>query len=121
ILKERPTQLAGSLTALEFMVGKPARIVIVGGSRREEFLKVCWSGARHNLLVIGTEGPVSKFTGKLEEKVPGETTVYYCIGQTCRLPETDPAVLAEWLKEDRATGSEAPDRKTIIPPAPSPE
>ncbi|MDP7495756.1 MAG: hypothetical protein QGI77_04965, partial [Roseibacillus sp.] len=120
-LKKSPTQLAASLTALEFMVGKPARIVIVGGNRREEFLKVCWSGLRHNLLVIGTKGPVSEFTGKLEEKVAGETTVYYCIGQTCRLPETDPAVLAGWLKEDRATGSEAPDRKPIIPPAPSPE
>ena len=121
ILKESPTQLAGSLKALEFMVGKPARIVIVGGSRMEEFLKVCWRGVRRNLLVIGTEGPVSEFTGQLEEKVPGETTVYYCVGQTCRLPETDPTVLAGWLEEDRATGSRTPDRKSIIPPAPSPE
>ena len=85
---------------------------------KEEFLKVSWSGLRHNLLIIGNEGPVSEFTRKLEAKAPGETTVYYCIGQTCRLPETDPEVLAGWLKEDRGAVSE---EKGPIPPAPGPE
>ncbi len=119
-LKESPTQLAESLKALEFMVGKPARVVIVGGSRREEFLKVSWSGLRQNLLIIGNDGPVSEFTRKLEAKEPGQTTVYYCIGQTCRLPETDPAVLAGWLKEDRGAGKEREDGSST-PAGPSPE
>ena len=119
-LKESPTQLAESLKALEFMVGKPARVVIVGDSRKEEFLKVAWSGLRHNLLIIGNEGPVSEFTRGLEAKEPGETTVYYCIGQTCRLPETDPEVLAGWLREDRGAVTEGKGPRPI-PPAPGPE
>ena len=119
-LKESPTQLAESLKALEFMVGKPARIVIVGDSRKEEFLKVSWSGIRQNLLIIGNDGPVSEFTRKLEAKEPGVTTVYYCIGQTCRLPETDPGVLAGWLKEERGAGKERKDGSST-PAGPTPE
>ena len=119
-IRESPTQLAESLKAVSFMVGKPARVVIAGAKQREEFLKVAWTGLRHNLLVVGTEGPVSEFTRQLEEVKPGQTTAYYCVGQTCRLPETNPEVLAEWLREDR--GSEkSPETKAEIPSAPTPE
>ena len=119
-IRQSPTQLAESLKAVSFMVGKPARVVIAGAKQREEFLKVAWTGLRHNLLVVGTEGPVSKFTRQLEEVKPGQTTAYYCVGQTCRLPETNPEVLAEWLREDR--GSEkSPETEVEIPSAPTPE
>ena len=107
VLKETPTQLAETLQALQFMVGKPARVAIVGEATREEFLQVAWSGLRHNLVVTGNKGPVSGFTRNLEEKVPGKTTVYYCVGKSCRLPETDSSVLAGWLKEDRSAGGAA--------------
>ena len=102
-LRQSPTQLAESLKAVSFMVGKPARIVIAGSQQREEFLEVAWTGQRQNLLVVGTTGPVSEFTRQLKEVKSGKTTVYYCVGQTCRLPETDPAILADWLKEDRSS------------------
>ena len=50
----------------------------------------------------------------------GQTTAYYCVGQTCRLPETNPEVLAEWLREDR--GSEkSPATEAEIPSVPAPE
>ena len=68
-------------------------------------------GLRSNLLVVGTEGPVSEFTSQLKEVQPGETTAYYCVGQTCRLPETDPKVLAGWLKEDRTGVNPAKDEQ----------
>ncbi len=116
-LRENPTQLAESLKAVSFMVGKPARVVIAGGNQREEFLKVAWAGQRRNLLVVGTTGPVSDFTSQLKEVKPGETTAYYCVGQTCRLPETNPAVLADWLKEDR-TGEKTAPRESESPPPP---
>ncbi len=111
VLKETPTQLAESLKALQFMVGKPARIAIVGEAAREEFLRVAWGGLRHNLVVTGNTGPVSEFTRKLEEKVPGKTTVYYCVGKSCRLPETDSSVLEAWLKEDRGAGAPAGEKR----------
>jgi len=119
-LRQSPTQLAESLKAVSFMVGKPARVVIAGAKQREEFLKVAWTGLRQNLLVVGTEGPVSEFTRQLEEVKPGQTTAYYCVGQTCRLPETNPEVLAEWLREDRGSEkSSATEAKS--PSAPAPE
>ena len=64
---------------------------------------VAWNVSRWNLLVVGTTGPVSEFTRQLKEVKSGKTTAYYCVGQTCRLPETDPAILADWLREDRSS------------------
>lgn len=119
-LRENPTQLSESLKAVSFMVGKPARVVIAGAKRKEEFLRVAWAGLRSNLLVVGTEGPVSEFTSQLQEVQPGQTTAYYCVGQTCRLPETDPVVLADWLKEDRS-GGRSRGRDQLAPPVPAPE
>ncbi|NIP92629.1 MAG: hypothetical protein GWO24_03845, partial [Akkermansiaceae bacterium] len=58
-----------------------------------------WGGYRRNLLVMGNEGPVSEFTAGLKPQ-EGRTTAYYCVGETCRLPETDAAKLAGWLQED---------------------
>ena len=112
LLTKSPTSLAESLKAVEFFVSKAARAVIVGGTSTEEFLKVAWGGLRRNLLIIGTKGPVAEFTAALTEKEKGKTTVYYCVGKTCRLPETDPAVLKEWLTEDRsAPASEEKPKK----------
>lgn len=117
-LRQSPTQLAESLKAVSFMVGKPARVVIAGAKQREDFLKVAWTGLRQNLLVVGTEGPVSEFTRQLEEVKPGRTTAYYCVGQTCRLPETNPEVLAGWLREDRGSRkSPATEAGSPSPPA----
>ena len=115
-LKESPTELAESIKALEFLVGKPARVVIVGGENQKEFLEVAWSAPRSNLLIIGNKGPVDEFTAGLEEKVPGKTTLYYCVGKSCRLPQTDSAVLAGWLKEERGAASEEEGEKA--PPQP---
>lgn len=117
-LKESPTQLGESIKAVEFLVGKPARVVIVGGKTREEFLKAAWGGLRRNLLVIGNQGKVAKFTAGLEEKETGKTTAYYCVGKTCRLPQTDVAILAGWLKEDRSAKPE--EKKAPEAPAPAP-
>ncbi|MFM1558620.1 MAG: thioredoxin domain-containing protein [Roseibacillus sp.] len=100
VLEKNPTALAETLRAVEFFVSKPARLVIVGGTTAEEFLKVAWSGLRNNLVVMSSDGPVSEFTASLTEKEKGQTTAYYCIGKTCRLPETDPKKLSAWLQED---------------------
>lgn len=99
-LKRSPSSLAESLVAVDYVVGKPARLVIVGGKRVEEFLKAAWKGVRHNLLVIGTEGPVDDFTSGLKPE-DGKTTAYYCVKKTCRMPQTDPAIIEKWAKEDR--------------------
>ena len=100
VLEKNPTSLAETLRAVEFFVSKPARLVIVGGTTAEEFLKVAWSELRSNLVVMNSDGPVSEFTASLTEKEKGQTTAYYCIGKTCRLPETDPKKLSAWLQED---------------------
>ena len=115
-LRQSPTQLAESLKAVSFMVGKPARVVIAGANQREEFLEVAWTGQRQNLLVVGTTGPVSEFTRQLKEVKSGKTTAYYCVGQTCRLPETDPAILADWLKEDRSSEKSPAAEEGSSPP-----
>ncbi len=111
-LEERPTSLAESLIALDFLVEKPARLVIVGGQGREEFLVVAWGGYRRNLLVMSNEGPVSEFTAGLKA-ADGKTTAYYCVGQTCRLPETDARKVASWLKEDPGAGAEGATKGEI--------
>ena len=70
--------------------------------------------------MLGTDGPVSSFTRQLKEVDAGKTTAYYCVGQTCRLPETDPSVLAGWLKEDRS-GEKSAGKEAQVPPLPEPE
>jgi hypothetical protein len=57
---------------------------------------------------MGTEGPVDPFTAGLQAE-EGKTTAFYCVGQTCLLPETDAGKVAAWLKEDPgATAAPAP-------------
>lgn len=98
-LETLPTSRAEGLRALDFFVSKPARLAIAGEEGAEELLEAAWSGYQRNFLVVGTKGPVDSFTAGLPP-VDGKATAYYCVGQTCRIPETDASRVRDWLQEE---------------------
>jgi len=81
--------------------GEKARLVVAKGKGEVELIKMLESSAKvfcPNLTVVGTEGPVEGFARGLLP-VDGKTTAYYCIGQECKLPVTDPSKLEASMKE----------------------
>lgn len=93
---ESPFSLPERLRALDFELSKPSRLVLTPGEGREAMLRVAWSGYRRNFVVLGNDGPVDEFTRGLRA-LEGASTAYLCVGQACRLPETDPAKINAYL------------------------
>ena len=101
VIESSPMALAESLRGLDMYLRAPPRLVIAGAESREAFLQAAWQGAVRP-LVLGNEGPVGEFERRLAP-VNGRTTAYYCAGQTCRAPETDPGRVAAWLSGDASS------------------
>ena len=98
-MKSSPFAVVEMLRAVDFKTGKPSRLVVAGENGREAMLKAAWKGFRRNLVVIGNVGPVDAFSRGLKATGEGVATAYLCVGQTCRLPETNPAKVAVLLEE----------------------
>jgi uncharacterized protein YyaL (SSP411 family) len=90
------SSLPERLRALDFDLSKPSRLVLTEGKGRDLLLKVGWSGYRRNFVVLGNKGPLDEFTLGLTAK-DGESTAYLCVGQACRLPETEAARVGKML------------------------
>ena len=96
MMKEAPSSMGEMLMSLEFLLEKPARLVIAGDKGRETMLQVVAGDFDPTRIVLGTKGLVSDFTAGLEAN-EGKATAYYCVGQTCQLPVNDPTKLRELL------------------------
>ena len=90
-LKDRPLGVPQLLTALDFAMEEPRRVVLVGDPKSPEFRKLI--AAAHatyqpNKVILGQDGPVEAFAKTLPKH--GPATAYVCTGTACQ-PPTDKA------------------------------
>jgi uncharacterized protein YyaL (SSP411 family) len=93
------------MRALDFDLSKPSRLVVTEGTGREAMMKTAWEGYRRNFVALGNAGPLDEFTLGLGS-IEGKSTAYLCIGQSCREPATESAVVRKFL-----SGAEAEIKK----------
>jgi uncharacterized protein YyaL (SSP411 family) len=97
-----PTSFAQWLCALDFALGRPREIAIIGDPSAADtraLLEVVGRTYRPNQVVaLGRPGqtPVVPLLGE-RTPVDGRATAFVCEGFTCRLPVTDPEALASQL------------------------
>jgi hypothetical protein len=97
-LHTQPAALAYLLQALDFSLGEPKRVVIVGdpGSTTfQELLRAAQSVYQPNKIVLSNTGPVEEFARTLKSSDPA--TAYVCSGTTCQPPVSEPDKLKELL------------------------
>jgi uncharacterized protein len=102
---EHPTGFARLLCALDFALGRPREIVLVGPSasaRTAALRQVVFGRFLPNRVVAGTEDGTDGLDIPLLADRPmrgGEPTAYVCEGYVCQAPVTEPAALAAQLDE----------------------
>ena len=94
--KDSSFSLPERLRALDFDLAKPSRLVVTEGAGREAMMKAAWESYRRNFVVLGNTGPLDEFTRGLGA-IEGKATAYLCIGQSCREPATEAAVVRKFL------------------------
>ena len=98
-LGSAPTGFAQWLCALDFALGRPKEIAIVGESGAQELLDVVFGEYRPNQVVTyardGKDSPIPL----LADRTPldGQATAYVCRNFVCQLPVTGPDALAPQL------------------------
>jgi uncharacterized protein len=97
LMKEAPTGMTEMLSSFRFFLSKPPRLVLVGKDGREQLQKVAAGYFDPSRITMGNEGAVSEFTAGLKP-IEGQSTAYYCVGQSCQLPVNDAEKLDALLK-----------------------
>ena len=88
-----PQAFGWALCALDLHLSPPREVAIVGGPR-SPVARAALAGVDANTVVaFGPAGDIPLLEGK--ELVDGEPAVYVCERFTCRMPVTDPALLAD--------------------------
>lgn len=90
-LTQVPLGFANWLSAVDYMLGPPSELAIVGTLGTEELLAVVSSTYRPNLVVAcgpGNESPAVPLLAN-REQVDGRATAYLCRAFTCEPPVTD--------------------------------
>ena len=96
LVKESPSGMGEMLMNLAFYLDEPGRVAIAGEDGREAMLAAVAQSYDPHRLMVGTKGPVNQFTASLPSR-DGKATAYFCEGETCQLPVTDPVALAALL------------------------
>ena len=114
-LREHPESLPHMLAALDFHLGTPKQVVLAGdpaGAALRALLKVVHSTYVPNKVLLFADGGTGQeYLGRsnpaVRAMVPvdGKATAYVCENYVCRLPTSDPEVLARLLKEEVAAVS----------------
>jgi uncharacterized protein YyaL (SSP411 family) len=98
-LGSAPTGFAQWLSALDFALGEPREIAIVGDGDAQKLLDVVFSQYRPNQVVAwgreDSSSPIPLLKGRTAQR--GRATAYVCQHFTCRLPVTEPEALAAQL------------------------
>ena len=100
-MQKSPYAMAWMMCVADMQLGEHARLVIAGEDKQQEFIKVRFQTYSPRLICMGNTGKVDAFTAGLKP-IEGKTAAYYCIGQICKEPVTDPAKLREQLKQSKA-------------------
>ncbi len=97
-LRELPQAVPHLLSALDFQLHEPTRVVIVGApeaAKTQGLLAAAHSVYQPGRVVLGQAGPVAPFAKALP--VSAEATAYLCTGDRCQAPTGDPANLHRLL------------------------
>jgi uncharacterized protein YyaL (SSP411 family) len=90
-LSSVPTGFAQWLSALEFALGQPKEIAIVGEAGAQELLDVVFGEYRPNQVVAwepaGANSPIPLLIGR--DALDGNSTMYVCRNFVCELPVTE--------------------------------
>jgi uncharacterized protein len=105
IIAQQPSAFAHLLCALDFFLGHPKEIAIVGipcEEKTRELLRAVFRGYLPNKVVAcGTDGGVFLLENRLQ--INGAPTAYVCENFTCKLPVTTAEDLANLLTGDDST------------------
>jgi uncharacterized protein YyaL (SSP411 family) len=97
-LQQMPQALPCLLSALDFSLQEPKRVVVAGdpgSARARELLRAVHSVYQPNKVVLGNVGAVEEFSRTLPAK--DGPVVYLCTGTECQPPAKDPATIKELL------------------------
>src|SRR4030081_3429169 len=89
-----PLGFARSLSALDFMLGRPKEVAIVGqpgAPDTEAMLRVVFEPFVPNKVVAGGDAAIPLLEGRAPRN--GHATAYVCEQYVCQSPTTDPEVL----------------------------
>jgi uncharacterized protein YyaL (SSP411 family) len=104
-LRQAPTAFGRMLCALDFYLGSPAEVALIGDMRLDdmrEMLRAVWSTYVPNKVVAGSP-PGDKAAAKVvplladRPQVDGRATAYICRNYVCQAPTTDPAEVTRLL------------------------
>ncbi len=98
-LGSAPTGFAQWLSALDFALGEPKEIAIVGENGAPEMLDVIFSEYRPNQVVAYARDGKDSVVPLLADRTPldSRATAYVCRHFACQLPVTEPDALAAQL------------------------
>ncbi len=100
LLGSAPTGFAQWLSALDFALGEPKEIAIVGDGDAENLLDIVFGGYRPNQVVAfarnADDAPIPLLEGRTS--LNGQATAYVCRNFMCELPVTGPEALVAELK-----------------------
>ena len=103
IAGQHPTSFGRLLCALDFVIGRPREIVIIGPAGAEEtraLKRAVFGRFLPNRVVAGADGPTAAPTIPLLQDRPlrdGKPTAYVCEGYVCQSPVTERQALAGQL------------------------
>ena len=99
-LQQVPQAVPFLLSALDFSLEEPRRVVIAGDVTQEpgkSLLRAAHSLYQPNKVVLGTTGPVEPFAKTLTPK-DGQATAYVCTGTACQAPTHEASMLKTQLR-----------------------
>ncbi len=110
-LHKMPSAMPQMLVALDFSLDKPVQVVLAGPPAAEETRALLREVNRHYLpgkVLLGADGGEGqKWLGERMDFIQGmgplegKAAAFVCEGRTCKLPTSDPAVLAGLLEAGR--------------------
>jgi hypothetical protein len=113
-LGQAPTAFGRMLCALDFYLGSPAEVALVGSLQSGELLemlRVVWRGYVPNKVVAASEAgdeAAASVIPLLAERpqVKGHATAYVCRNYICLAPTTSPEELARQLAGEQTNNFE---------------
>jgi uncharacterized protein YyaL (SSP411 family) len=99
-LQNQPAAMAFMLSAVDFWLDEPQRVVICGDAQAADYrdlLRAAHSVYQPNKIILGQAGAVEPFAKTLAAK--NEATAFVCVGNACQLPTSDAGKLQESLRQ----------------------
>ena len=102
IMAQHPSAFPNMLCALDFYVGRPREVAVIGRPEEEKTRKlldrIFGEYLPNKVVACGLDGGISLLEGK--PQIDGDPTVYVCENFACSAPVTDPEALAQALHLD---------------------